>query len=788
MDTCHTGVRHTARPIDTAQFIDSHIGSMVAGDTWHSWLTLSELTGLSRPEFDALRPVHQRMVYRMAIIVQEGGSISPTCLAPGADPALRTALSRMQEVGAARGGLALAFQSAGRWNVTALDPDSQGLQGDPTILTYSFPPDGTFIPEAEGFPQGVNDLHAYLDFIYDGDRQAWQDLYHQAFARWGELCGITYQFEPHDDGVPLFQNPGVPGVRGDLRLAGNWIDGPGNVVAFNPFPSNGDMVIDTADTVFSSTLGNSRLLRNVIGHEHGHGMGQLHVCPIEANKLMEPTVSTLFDGPQFHDVLTAQRLYGDTLEPNDTLVEASEIGDVEPEEFISIELVSLDDDTDVDVYRFTLLERTVVRATVTPLTEEYQAGVQTDSCTEPAPYDPIDFLDPEIALLSESGLVLASGASEPRGEPETAELILDPGVYFVEVRGSIPIGDQIIAYRLDLDTQEAVFVPASLAVDGGFPTALLPGVPRLLSLTLDPGSDVIATSPALQYRFVGQTEFTTVIAAQVSETQYFVQLPAFSCGQQVEMQLRLFTQSAGLVITPSDGPVNVGVATSTELIADNAETNIGWTVSGDATDGAWARGIPVSVIPDEPSADFDGSGQAWLTGPGSFADVDGGETRLTSPIIDGSGGGTISYGYWASDSLNPVGSGDGFFVEYSTNLGATWTRVRDYDTDNQWRTDAIDIGSELTLSQTLQIRFIAREAGSFDLLEAGVDAIRFELRQCSLVPGACSVADTAAPIGQLSAADIESFLGTLTDLNGDLSADAIDLAEFFAVVGLGCPD
>ena len=32
--------------------------------------------------------------------------------------------------------------------------------------------------------------------------------------------------------------------------------------------------------------------------EHGHGIGQAHVCPIGSMKLMEPFVSTIFDGMQ----------------------------------------------------------------------------------------------------------------------------------------------------------------------------------------------------------------------------------------------------------------------------------------------------------------------------------------------------------------------------------------------------------------------------------------------------------------------------------------------------------
>ncbi len=68
-------------------------------------------------------------------------------------------------------------------------------------------------------------------------------------------------------------------------------------------------------------------------------------------------------------------------------------------------------------------------------------------------------------------------------------------------------------------------------------------------------------------------------------------------------------------------------------VADNGETDIGWTVSGNARGTVGPRRSPDNDRSDPP-ADYDGSGQCWQTGlidnePNS--DVDGGETILTSP-------------------------------------------------------------------------------------------------------------------------------------------------------------
>jgi len=111
---------------------------------------------------------------------------------------------------------------------------------------------------------------------------------------------------------------GVLGVRGDVRISGHFIDGNSGVLAYNFFPNFGDMVIDTGDNTYNNTASNSLILRNILAHEHGHGLGISHVCPVNQTKLMEPFLTTAFDGPQPDDILAGNRGYGDDNEHNDT--------------------------------------------------------------------------------------------------------------------------------------------------------------------------------------------------------------------------------------------------------------------------------------------------------------------------------------------------------------------------------------------------------------------------------------------------------------------------------------
>src|SRR5262249_55619955 len=138
------------------------------------------------------------------------------------------------------------------------------------------------------------------------------------FNRWSSISGLTYVFEPNDDGATINGTGGDPvgllGVRPDLRLGGKPLDGDFNVLAYNYFPNSGDQVLDTNDSFFTDTSGGSLRLRNTLAHEHGHGHGQSHVQTNNAAFLMQPILSLAYDGPQFHDILIAQRGYGDVLE------------------------------------------------------------------------------------------------------------------------------------------------------------------------------------------------------------------------------------------------------------------------------------------------------------------------------------------------------------------------------------------------------------------------------------------------------------------------------------------
>jgi hypothetical protein len=144
---------------------------------------------------------------------------------------------------------AFQFSDNNRWDNTTTSGNNLD-QGDATTITWSLAPDGTTIPNFIGETQGgANNFVAFIRGIYndsstdsDYTDEPWFDVIESVFDRWSELSGITYVYEPNDDGIAFSdfasQAPGVVGVRGDVRIGGHNIDGNSGILAYNFFPTS----------------------------------------------------------------------------------------------------------------------------------------------------------------------------------------------------------------------------------------------------------------------------------------------------------------------------------------------------------------------------------------------------------------------------------------------------------------------------------------------------------------------------------------------------------------------
>lgn len=303
---------------------------------------------------------------------------------------------------------ALDFNLGGRWQNTA--NGSTGSQGTGVTLTYSFVPDGVLI-------QGqASRLYTRMNQLF-GNQQVWQDLFAQVFAGWSDVTGNIYM-QVADDGAAFGNSsPGVIGARGDVRIAMVPIDGQSGVLAYNYFPDRGDMVLDS-DENWASGTNNYRFFRNIVAHEHGHGLGIEHVCPINTTKLMEPTYTSAFDGPQHDDILAGQRGYGDPYEPNDTQSSAHSLGLIDGTRVL--ELASLDDDADTDWWEFSIVNGRSLTVTLAPDGYDYLEGEQNNdgSCEAGTPYSTHSNQNLNLTLTDSNGSPLVVSNSQPPGGTE----------------------------------------------------------------------------------------------------------------------------------------------------------------------------------------------------------------------------------------------------------------------------------------------------------------------------------------------------------------------------------
>ncbi|MCA9242543.1 MAG: matrixin family metalloprotease [Phycisphaerales bacterium] len=315
------------------------------------------------------------------------------------------------------------FSAASRWT-TAANGSATG-NGTPIIITYSFVPDGVIGVPNGSFGAGIttvnNTLHATLDGQF-GSTAAWKNVFRDVFDAWSDMTGITFVEETNDDGAAWAQSIGVLGVRGDVRIIAAAQDGAFGVLAFNYFPNNGDMALDSGEN-WANAANSYRFMRNVLAHELGHGIGLNHVNPRDETKLMEAILATAFDGPQDDDVRGAQFFYGDDYEKNNTVGTAASLGAFSNGKLV--EDLCLHTAFDVDFYELTAAAGTGVSVTVTPVGAAY--SVSGDPGT-PQPVDTRAIHALTVTILDETGAeTLRQAAASVPGQSVTTVPVPVPG-------------------------------------------------------------------------------------------------------------------------------------------------------------------------------------------------------------------------------------------------------------------------------------------------------------------------------------------------------------------------
>ncbi len=277
----------------------------------------------------------------------------------------------------------------------------------------------------------------------------------------------------------------------------------------------------------------------------------------------------------------------------------------------------------------------------------------------------------------------------------------------------------------------------------GLPRTVSPNDPTRFEVIAE-GTDngtPVSGSGQLHYSLNGAEE-QTVALTELSANHYEVFLPTVGCGEDFRYYLSAEEELMGVFNNPRpDKACQAISATVTSLhLDDNFETDRGWIVSGNATEGQWERGIPAGGGDrGDPPSDYDGSGCCYLTGNSDGnSDIEYGSTYLTSPAFDATAGDftQVHYARWYSNDAGEIKNSDDMNIFISNDDGETWTLVEcvgpSIQASGGWYEGNFWVSDFVEPTDRVRVQFeAASELGDQEIVEAAVDQVYIASYQCN---------------------------------------------------------
>lgn len=257
-----------------------------------------------------------------------------------------------------------------------------------------------------------------------------------------------------------------------------------------------------------------------------------------------------------------------------------------------------------------------------------------------------------------------------------------------------------------------------------------PGLEQVIELRIVPGSEnYVPGTGFMYYRFDSGSSYIPVPVTPLGGDDYEVEIPATVPGDHPEFYFVAKGDGGSTVYSPPGAPNDVysyDVYLVEEIFVDNFESDEGWTVLNENVDtGAWERAVPAGSggTRGDPPQDSDGSGKCYVTGNGNDEDLDGGPTRLISPVFDlSSGDAQISYYRW---QYNDDGD-DYLVVEISNNAGGTWVQVESVSGAGGWSHHSFNVSDFVSPTSQIQVRFVSSDNPNNSVTESGLDDFRIQ--------------------------------------------------------------
>ena len=299
----------------------------------------------------------------------------------------------------------------------------------------------------------------------------------------------------------------------------------------------------------------------------------------------------------------------------------------------------------------------------------------------------------------------------------------------------------------------------------------------------------------------GMLDWVEVPLDPLGADEYAAVFPAYACGTSIDWYITMEPVVGGTVYSPTNAPVTtwdaIAYSGTTITFEDNFQTNMGWDVSGDASEGAWTRVTPSEGgVRCDAGTDADGSGMCYVTGNSGSEDVDGGTTTLISPVMAIEDESNLSYYRWYNNGANCNGAdanNDYFYVDLSVD-GGGWFNIETIGPVDQsgggWYhvehvlSDFVGAGSE-----SIQVRFVCGDLNSGSIIEAGVDGVSVSKSYCddtTSCPGDISGDGTVDVTDLLAVVAAWGNTGGPEDVDGDGEVNVGDLLTVVKAWG-ACP-
>ena len=331
-----------------------------------------------------------------------------------------------------------------------------------------------------------------------------------------------------------------------------------------------------------------------------------------------------------------------------------------------------------------------------------------------------------------------------------------------------------------------VATPMSVSLPNGHPAMVSTVDETTFDVNIEARSEEPDASTATLY-YRGQVgAFTAQPLSHIAGNAYVATLPTFDCDDMPEYYISVASLSGTEMSYPFSAPedllISIVVTSEDVVFEDDGETNPGWSVSGSATDGQWNRGIPAGGgLRGDPPTDADGSGSCWLTdNVEGNSDVDGGDTIVTSPILNiPDGGWSLRYARWYSNNFGGAPGQDVFTVQWSEVGSPSWNNLEvvgptGAGTTGGWFEVSFDLDAVgLAGIEAFQMRVIAEDADTGSVIEAGLDAISLARLTCD--DGNACVGDVDGN-GVVNVNDMLALIGAWGDCQGcdeDINDDGL---------------